>query len=33
MILDGGEFQTLDLTRFSFDRILLDQKAEEVNIV
>ena len=33
LILDGGDFQTLDLQRFSFERILMDQKAEEWGIV
>ena len=33
LILDGGDYQTLDLQRFSFERILMDQKAEEINIV
>lgn len=32
MILDGG-FQTIDLTRFGFDRLLLDKPIYEVCIV
>jgi len=30
LILDGDDYQTLDLQRFSFERILMDQKAEEM---
>lgn len=32
MILDGG-FQTIDLTRFGFNRLLLDKPMYEVCIV
>lgn len=32
MIIDG-EFRTIDLTRFGFDRILVDQPLFEANIV